>query len=86
MRSAAGVEVDVIWTRGDLAVGFEIKSSKIWRRKFGKGLKALLDQGLINKGYVIYGGDKALRAGEIDVFPIEKFLNMLEEGCILAEN
>ena len=48
-RSAAGVEVDVIWSRGGFAVGIEIKSSKIWRRKFGKGLKSLLGQEFINK-------------------------------------
>lgn len=76
-RTPAGVEVDLIWSRGDRHVGFEIKSSKTWRVEYGKALNELLDRGVLSKGYGLYMVDKPLKQGGITVLPIVEFVKKL---------
>jgi len=48
-RTPAGVEIDFIWTRGDVSVGIEIKSSTTWQRKHSSPLHRALEEKMLSK-------------------------------------
>ena len=79
-RTESGNEVDLIWKRGRRAMGFEIKSSQIWKESFNKGLQVLLQSGNIQKAFGIYRGKKSLKMGKVTVLPYQKALNMIAES------
>jgi predicted AAA+ superfamily ATPase len=83
-RTPAGVEIDFIWTRGDTSIGIEIKSSDVWHRKYSSALHRALANGMISRAFGIYPGEKALKDGNLRVFPLIDFLKRLWEGDILT--
>lgn len=83
-RSAGGLEVDAIWSRGDLAIGFEFKASAHWRRDFGKALRHLVNLNHLQRGYVVYRGTDVLKEGQVEALPVEVFLKRLAAGNMLA--
>jgi uncharacterized protein len=83
-RTASGVEVDVIWQRGDRAVAIEIKASKTWRRENHRALQELLSAGLIQAAYGVYQGEEALVFDDITVLPVKEFLKQLHSGMIIG--
>lgn len=66
-RTADGNEVDFIFKKGKKLIGFEIKSSKDWKKDFNYGLETLLAEGVIHKAYGIYLGERALKVGNVEV-------------------
>jgi predicted AAA+ superfamily ATPase len=73
-RTESGTEVDCIWSRGKKRIGIEIKVAKEWRTSFNAGLNTLLEAEKIQAGYGVYTGDKALKIGNIWVFPYQELL------------
>ncbi len=82
-RTPAGSEVDFIWTRGQRAVGMEVKSGPRWRQQDGAPLKHVVANGTIQRGLGIYLGEKRLRDGPLDVLPVPDFLDQLGAGKVL---
>jgi predicted AAA+ superfamily ATPase len=83
-RTPAGVEIDFVWTRGDSAVAIEVKGAVHWQRKFSSALHRAMESRMVSKAYGIYLGDRALRIGQVQVFPLHDFLNRLWAGCVLS--
>ncbi|MBL0058826.1 MAG: ATP-binding protein [Elusimicrobia bacterium] len=83
-RTPAGVEVDLIWSRGRKAIGIEIKSATEWRSEYGKGLRDLLDQGKIQAAYGVYRGTRAFSDSRIRICPFEQFSSQLFDGTLFA--
>ncbi len=76
-------ELDFVWTRGSAAVGIEVKSSKEWRREYGRVLAELLAEGVIQRGFGVYLGREPLKEGKIEVLPLEVFSRRLHDGSLL---
>lgn len=83
-RTPAGSEVDFVWTRGNRAVGIEVKASIIWKSEFGGPLKGLIADGIVKKGFGLYTGAAELKDGPLRVLPLKKFLQVLSRGDVLA--
>ena len=83
-RTGSGVEIDFIWTRGDRAVGIEIKASSKWRRGNSRALQELYSLGKLDACYGIYRGEESLKDGDVSVLPCEVFLKKLHEGKIIG--
>ena len=79
-RTESGAEVDLVWKRGNKAVGFEIKSSPVWQEKFNRGLNTLLQAGDIQQAFGIYQGERTQKAGGVTVLPYQTALRMAAEG------
>ena len=79
-RTESGNEVDLIWKKGPKSIGFEIKSSNLWKEKFNKGLNVLLNSGDIHRAFGVYRGDRALKMGKITVLPYAKAIEMALHG------
>lgn len=79
-RTPHGSEVDFIWTRGQRAVGIEVKASERWRREFGGPLKGLIEEGVVQAGFGVYSGTAELQDGPLRVFPVGRFLRALAAG------
>ncbi len=79
-RTESGNEVDLIWKKGHKSIGFEIKSSNLWKEKFNKGLNVLLNSGDIHRAFGVYRGDRALKMGKITVLPYAKAIEMALHG------
>jgi predicted AAA+ superfamily ATPase len=82
-RTPTGTEVDFVWSRGERAVGIEVKASRTWRREFGSSLKTLHWDGVLGNGYGVYLGADELRDGPIRVLPLATFLRELTSGRVL---
>ena len=80
----SGQEVDFIWQRGEINVGFEIKSSLEWRRNYSTVLKNLLHSKKCNKAYGVYMGEQLLADGPVTVLPIRQFMQRLHNHEILG--
>lgn len=83
-QSSSGNEVDIIWSRGDFHVGIEVKSSKIWKSKFNRGLRQLKSKKFLNKAYGVYLGDHSIFDEEVVILTLEDFLKGLYAGEILS--
>ena len=81
-RTPAGIEVDLIWSRGTKAMGIEIKSATEWRSEYGKGLHGLLEQGKIQAAYGVYRGTRAFSDSRINILPFEGFSRRLFDGTL----
>ena len=79
-RTEAGNEVDLIWKKGRKSIGFEIKSSSLWKERFNKGLNVLLNSGDIHQAFGIYQGERILKIGKITVLPYAKAIDMALQG------
>lgn len=78
-RTVLGVEVDFVLYGGKGIVAFEIKrSDKISRSDFS-GLRAFLSDYPIARGYLVYGGKRKMRDGNIEIIPMEDALKNLPE-------
>ena len=75
-RTVSGNEVDLIWKRGHRAMGFEVKSSTVWKDEYNKGLKTLLKANHIQQAFGIYQGEQTLEFDGITVLPYKKLIKM----------
>lgn len=83
-RTPSGSEVDFVWTRGDRAIGVEVKASTSWRREYGAALKDLVGSGVLTAGHGVYTGASELKDGAIRIWPLRSFLQRLASGHILG--
>lgn len=83
-RLPSGLEVDFVWQRGDVRVGFEVKASERWRKEDGAGLSALDEAVGLTRQVVVYLGDVRLREGAREVLPFQEFIAELGAGRVLA--
>jgi predicted AAA+ superfamily ATPase len=83
-RTPAGSEIDFVWQRGKTVIGVEVKASTKWRSEYGATLREMVNSGVLKSGYVVYGGDNAVRDGSIIGLPINQFLKRLHDGAILG--
>ena len=83
-RTAAGSEVDFIWSRGKQAVGLEIKSAAEYKSEFSKVLRQLIEDKVIQKAYVVYLGSQTLQDGQVTIYPVKQFMRKLAEGEIFG--
>ena len=83
-RTPSGSEVDFVWTRGDRAVGIEVKAAGTWRNEHGTTLKALIAADVLTSGHGIYTGADELKDGPLRVWPLKRFLKKLTDGGILG--
>jgi len=83
-RTAAGKEVDFIWSRGDSAIAVELKMGSSWRRSYSKALTELAEAKLVNRCYGVYGGERQLKDGVVTVLPVRDFLEQLHGGQIIV--
>lgn len=75
-RTHAGAEIDLLIIRGEERIGFEFKSSLSVTPKDWVNLKSGIEEGIINKGYLIYLGPRSYPvSGNIEVVEAESFLN-----------
>lgn len=81
-RTPAGLEVDLIWSRGKQAFGVEVKSAPEWRSEYGKGLRDLLDQKKVQAAYGVYGGNRTFSASGITIYPFVEFSKQLFSGAL----
>jgi len=82
-RTPSGSEVDFVWTRARRSVGIEVKAAPVWRREFGRPLKSLLDDGIVQTGFGVYTGTAELKDGPLRVLPVKTFLRALAHGDVL---
>jgi len=82
-RTPSGSEIDFVWTRGKKSIGLEVKSSNAWRSEFGKTLKHLHREKVLDAVFGIYTGDDILKDGPITVMPYSVFIEELEKNKIL---
>lgn len=83
-RTASGVEIDFIWSRGKKHVGIEVKASERWRSEYTKPLEAALAEGIIERAFGVYLGSAPLRDGAVAILPVEMFVQALVRGDVLA--
>jgi len=78
-RTANNIEVDFILygTKGIKA--FEIKRGRRISRDMLRGLKAFLSDYPMAKAYFIYGGEKYMREGNIEIIPISSIFKKLPQ-------
>ena len=78
-RTANNLEVDFILYGKKGIKAIEIKRSGKAQKKDLAGLKAFLGDYPTAKAYLLYGGERRMRAGDIEILPIEKALKNLPE-------
>ena len=83
-RTPSGTEIDFIWTRARAAVGIEVKASERWRPEFARALNELHANGVIQRAFGVYLGDRPVQDGAVRVLPIAAFLHELTAGRVLA--
>jgi len=83
-RTPSGTEVDLIWTRGDRAVGIEVKAGSTWRPEYSTALKGLVEQGVVQHAHGVYTGTSERKDGPVRVWPVLTFLRALAKGSIFA--
>jgi len=77
-RLPSGLEVDLVWQRGDRRVGLEVKSSDRWRPGDGEGLRALGKAVGLDRSVAVYLGDRRLKDGDVEVLPFWEFISSLD--------
>jgi predicted AAA+ superfamily ATPase len=82
-RTPSGSDVDFVWTRGNRAVGIEVKAGAQWRQ-FGGPLRQLIEDEVIQSGYGVYSGSAELKDGPLRGFPLKRFLKELASGHVLG--
>jgi predicted AAA+ superfamily ATPase len=82
-RTPSGSEVDFVWTRAKRAVGIEVKAARQWRGEFGRALKSLIEDRVVQSGFGVYTGTAELKDGPIRVLPVMTFLKQLVTGRVL---
>lgn len=83
-RTSSGSEVDFVWTRGNRAIGIEVKAAANWRGEYGNTVKSLITDGLLTEGHGVYTGSAELKDGPLRIWPIQRFLEELTDGRVLG--
>jgi predicted AAA+ superfamily ATPase len=83
-RTGGGLEIDFLWVRGKTTIGIEVKSTNVWRSKFGNALNELIGEGVIKAGFGVYLGTSEIKDGKVHVFPFVDFVRKLSAGEILG--
>jgi len=73
------IEVDFILYGQKGFFAFEVKRTRRVSQSMLKGLRAFLRDYPEARAYFVYGGDRILREGAIEIVPIERFLKALPE-------
>lgn len=76
-RTALGEEVDFVLYGKKGLIGIEVKRSDRLTAKVFSGLRAFLKDYPMAKTYLLYGGEKRMREGEIEIVPVKDFLKDL---------
>jgi hypothetical protein len=76
--------VDFVWSRGERAVGIEVKASPRWRSSASRALHEMLATKVVRRGFGVYLGSAALRDGKLDVLPLRAFLERLHDGGVIG--
>jgi predicted AAA+ superfamily ATPase len=77
---ARGVEVDFLLRRGGELLAVEVKAAKTYSRSQLGGLKAIGELPNVVRRILVYGGlDQLEVADGVEVWPIQRFLEMLQE-------
>jgi predicted AAA+ superfamily ATPase len=82
-RTPSGTEVDFVWTRGDHAVGVEVKASARWKPEFARPLRELHEARVLSACFAVYGGRERLQDGPVSVLPLREFMRELAGGLVL---
>ena len=83
-RTPNGTEVDFIWTRGNRAVGIEVKAATTWRSEYSTSLKALMADRILTNAHGVYTGTTELKDGPVRIWPLHRFFRELSGGNILS--
>ncbi len=83
-RTPSGSEVDFVWTRGNRAIGIEVKASTTWRGEYGAAIRSLIADGVLTGGHGVYLGAAELKDGLVRIWPLKRFLKELTEGNVLG--
>ncbi len=75
-------EIDFIWTRGEKAVGIEVKAVSRWKTEYGSALNQWASEGRLQKCFGVYLGDIRLKDHAIHVLPLKEFMRDLTQGAI----
>lgn len=84
-RSYDGVEVDFLCETVDGFRAIEIKASRHWERRFGRGiarLRADLGKGKV-AAFGVFQGERSLKLGDITIYTVSEFLTHLWAGEIV---
>ena len=81
-RTQGQKEIDFVWQRGDVRLGFEVKASTQFRPSDARALIELVEAGTLTRGFVVYRGSEQLRHGAIDVLPAHEFFARLYEDIL----
>jgi uncharacterized protein len=83
-RTPHGAEVDFIWQRASRRVAIEVKSSRVWKSEFDRGIASLLDSRVkMNACFGVYLGPDVLQKPWGKVYPAKSFFQALAHGKIL---
>lgn len=82
-RTPSGSEVDFVWTRGNRAIGIEVKTAATWRGEYGTAIKTLIADGVLTGGHGVYTGSVELKDGPLRIWPLQRFLKELTDGRVL---
>ena len=82
-RTHAGSEIDLLIDRGHERIGFEFKCALSVERKDWANLKGAVSEGIIQRGYVGYLGERTYRAADdIEVVSAVKLIGMIGKGLV----
>ncbi len=76
-------EIDFLVEINAQRIGIELKSSKVWKKEFGKYLKKAQAQKFIDRAIGVYLGDQNLKADSLDVYTLKNFLKTLEQNALI---
>ena len=76
-------EIDFLVEINGQKIGIELKSSKVWKREFGKYLKKAEARKFIDRAIGVYLGDKNLKADSLDIYTLKNFLKTLEQNALI---
>ena len=75
-------EIDFVWSKGSRRVAIEVKGSRKWRSDYAKTINEFIDEGRVERGFVVYRGTERYRSGSVDGLPVEDFLSLLHAGAL----
>lgn len=78
-KTTTNLEVDFVLYGEKGILAFEIKREERLRPESLRGLKAFLEEYPQAKAYLVYGGSRLMKEGEIEVWPFAKCLQELPE-------
>ncbi|MDP8296741.1 MAG: ATP-binding protein [Candidatus Orphnella occulta] len=76
-RTPTGIEVDFVLYGESGIKAFEVKRTRKVTPQMCRGLKAFLKDYPLAKAYFLYGGDRLMREGDIEIIPIDYALKNL---------